>query len=84
MSDNVISLNRNAKPTDKPLVEEDVLADDFGDVKTLWNSRIWLQSALEGKGAKVFGYGMGDGQVDLDIKLEGQMFNVSIRPILVE
>jgi len=57
-------------------------ADDFGDPETLLNSRNWLQQALEAKGA-VFdgGAGIGCGQADIDIKLEGMRYNVSIRPL---
>lgn len=59
-----------------------VLAEDFGDPHCHWNARKWLQAALEAKGAKVTGAGMGGGQADLDIVLDGAQFNVSIRPIL--
>lgn len=59
----------------------DKLSDDFGDPLTLLNSREWLQKALEAKGAKVTGAGVGCGQADLDIMLEGCKFNVSIRPL---
>lgn len=57
------------------------LADGFGDAVALFNSRGWLQSALEAKGAKVVGGGCGLGQADLDIELEGFKFNVSICPL---
>lgn len=58
-----------------------VLDEKFGDPETLFNSRQWLRSALESKGAKILGGGVGCGQADLDIELEGQKFNVSIRPL---
>ena len=58
-----------------------ILSKDFGDPETLLNSRTWLKSALEAKGAKVSGSGIGCGQADIDIVLEGCKFNVSIRPI---
>lgn len=58
-----------------------VLADDFGDPGTLFNSRGWLQKALEDMGAKIIGGGCGAGSADLCIVLEGCEFNVSIRPI---
>ena len=58
------------------------LAEDFGDPETLLNSRDWLQSALEAKGAKITGAGIGCGQADLSIGLDGCKFNVSIRPIV--
>lgn len=57
------------------------LADDFGDPETLLNSRDWLRKALEAKGAKISGGGIGCGQADLEIVLEGFRFNVSIRPL---
>lgn len=57
-----------------------VLSNDFGDAESLWNSRRWLEAALTAKGAKVTGAGMGMGQADIDILLEGYKFNVSIKP----
>lgn len=56
------------------------LAEDFGDPETLFNSRDWLRIALEAKGAKITGGGIGGGQADLDFALEGCRYNVSIRP----
>jgi len=63
-----------------PGPNEMTLAEGFGDPETLFNSRAWLQTALESKGAKITGGGVGCGQADLDIVLEGSKFNVSIRP----
>jgi hypothetical protein len=56
------------------------LPDSFGDIETLYNSRIWLQAALEAAGADINGGGIGCGQSDLDISLDGFNFNVSIKP----
>jgi hypothetical protein len=56
------------------------LADDFGDPHTLFNSRDWLQKALEAKGAKIIGGGLGGGCADLDFVLDGCKFNVTICP----
>jgi hypothetical protein len=58
------------------------LHSDFGDPVTLLNSRDWLKNACEAKGAKMIGGGIGLGQADIDIDLEGYRFNVSIRPIV--
>ena len=60
------------------------LAEDFGDPETLFNSRDWLQAALEAKGAKVTGGGIGMGGCDLDITLEDCKFNVSMKPCHAE
>lgn len=57
-------------------------AVSFGDPETLLNSREWLQAALEAKGATITGGGIGCGQADLGIELEGCPFTVSIRPIV--
>jgi hypothetical protein len=57
------------------------LAEGFGDPATLLNSRDWLTKALEAKGAKKVGGGIGCGQADIDIELEGCRFNVSIKPL---
>lgn len=58
------------------------LADDFGDVPTLFASRQWLQQAIEAKGAKITGGGMGGGQCDLWFMLDGCEFMVSLKPVL--
>ena len=58
------------------------LAEGFGDPLTLLNSRDWLQGAIESKGGKVTGGGVGGGQADLDFTLEGCKFNVSLKPII--
>jgi hypothetical protein len=50
------------------------------DVEAFFNLREWLQKAVEAKGAKMVGGGIGMGQADIDIELEGCRFNISIRP----
>lgn len=57
------------------------LADGFGDLHTMLNSRDWLQKAVEAKGAKVVGAGCGCGGADIDIVLEGCKFNLTIKPL---
>lgn len=63
-------------------IPEAVLHEDFGDPETMLNSRDWLQSALESKGATWLGGGVGMGDADIDIELEGVKYNIRIRPIL--
>lgn len=53
----------------------------MGDVEAHFNARAWLEKALTDKGAKVTGKGVGCGQADVDIVLDGCKFNVSIRPL---
>ena len=66
------------------------MPDDFGmsldemDVGAFYNMRDWLQKAVEAKGAKMIGGGVGLGQADIDILLDGCRFNVSIRPLKAE
>ncbi len=62
-------------------IEIPMLSEDFGDPETLLNSRDWLQSSLEAKGATFEGGGIGQGRADIDIELEGCRYNVSIRPL---
>lgn len=60
---------------------------DFGkyldemDTEAFFNLREWLSKAVEAKGAEVTGAGIGGGQADIDIKLEGFQYNISIKPI---
>jgi hypothetical protein len=51
------------------------------DTTAFLNMRAWLQAAVEAKGAKMDGGGVGFGQADIDIELEGCRFNVSIKPL---
>ncbi|KKM69760.1 hypothetical protein LCGC14_1447560 [marine sediment metagenome] len=59
---------------------------DFGktldemDVEAFFNMRGWLKKAVETAGATVEGAGVGMGQADIDITLEGHRYNISIRP----
>ena len=59
-----------------------LLSEDFGDATSLFNIRKWLQSAVESKGAKITGAGMGCGGADLDIILEGFNYTLTIKPII--
>jgi hypothetical protein len=54
---------------------------DEMDTTAFFNMRDWLQKAVEGKGAKMVGGGIGLGQADIDIELEGCRYNISIRPL---
>lgn len=51
------------------------------DVAAFFNMRDWLQNAVEAKGARMIGGGLGLGQADIDIELEGMPYNISIRPL---
>lgn len=51
------------------------------DVEAFFNMRDWLQKACEAKGAKMTGGGIGMGQADIDIELEGCHYNISIKPL---
>lgn len=55
---------------------------DEMDLAAFLNMRDWLTSAVEAKGAKSVGGGVGLGQADIDIELEGCRYNISIRPLL--
>lgn len=55
------------------------------DVESLFNIRGWVQSALEAKGAKCVGAGIGVGGTigvaDVQIELEGCQYNIGITPL---
>ena len=70
----------NTPPDGPPVRLQDIqLHPDFGDPDQLFNMRKWLQDAIEAKGAKQTGAGMGMGSADIDFTLEGHKFNVVIR-----
>jgi hypothetical protein len=51
------------------------------DVEAFLNMRDWLQAAIEAKGAKVDGAGIGCGQADVSFVLDGHRYSVSIQPL---
>lgn len=53
----------------------------ISDPEAYFNMRGWLQRACEAAGARIDGAGIGGGQADIDIVLEGHRYNVSIRPL---
>jgi len=56
----------------------------MSDFNTLINLRAWLQDAVESKGAKLTGGGIGMGSADLDIELEGHSYRLTIKPIITK
>jgi hypothetical protein len=54
---------------------------DEMDVASFLNMRDWLTNAAEAMGAKTVGGGVGLGQADIDIELDGFRYNISIRPL---
>lgn len=58
------------------------LHPDFGDPEVMLNAREWLQKACEAKGARFTGGGIGMGESDIDIELEGCHFNIRMKPIM--
>lgn len=54
---------------------------DQMDVEAFFNMRDWLTTAVEAKGAVRKGGGIGCGQADIDIELDGCRYNISIRPL---
>jgi hypothetical protein len=55
--------------------------DEEMHVETFLNMRDWLKRAVERQGARMTGGGIGCGQADIDIELEGHHYNISIRPL---
>jgi hypothetical protein len=51
------------------------------DVEAFFNMRDWLTTAVEAKGAKRVGGGIGMGQADIDVDLDGCRYNISIQPL---
>jgi len=51
------------------------------DVEAFFNMRDWLSNALLKAGGKQVGAGIGMGQADVDIVLDGMEYCVSIRPL---
>ncbi len=54
------------------------------DLDSLFNLREWVREAVEAKGAKVTGAGIGVGgpvgMADIDVEIQGHRFNLEIRP----
>ena len=50
------------------------------DTEAFFNMRNWFKMACEAAGGRFVGGGVGMGQADLDIKIDGNTYNISIRP----
>jgi len=54
------------------------------DLDSLFNVREWFRDAVEAKGAKVTGAGIGVkgslGMADIDVEIDGYTFNLEITP----
>lgn len=54
------------------------------DLESLFNARQWFMDAVEAKGAKVTGAGIGTkgtlGMADIDVEIDGYTFNLEITP----
>lgn len=70
-----------------PEMAADVPSPEFSklDLDALFNMREWVSAALEAKGAKIVGAGIGCGGAmgvaDIQIELEGHQCNIEIRPL---
>ncbi len=76
-------MNDNDTPTiesPQEIVIPDQLHPDFGDIESMFNMRKWLEGCVTAKGAKVVGGGMGMGAADIEIELEGFVYDINIRP----
>ena len=55
------------------------------DLDSLFNMREWVRAALETKGAKCVGAGIGCGGTmgiaDVQVELDGHQYNIEIRPL---
>ncbi len=47
----------------------------------LFSIRNWLRIAIEAQGADITGAGIGVGEADISFDLDGQRYNVSVRPL---
>ena len=74
---NIIQLQPKAEPA-KSSAPPGTLSEM--DIEAFLNLRDWLTSAVEARGATVTGGGVGCGQANIDIKLDGYRFDISIRP----
>lgn len=70
-----------------PLPGQDIPSPEFAqlDLESLFNMREWVRDALEAKGAKCIGAGIGCGGAlglaDVQIELDGNQYNIEIRPL---
>ena len=53
----------------------------FADMGAAFNMRKWLKGACEAAGGKMIGGGFGGGVADIDIQLDGCVFNITIRAL---
>jgi hypothetical protein len=73
--------------TCEPATAIDMPSTEFAklDLDALFNMREWVRGALEAKGAKIVGAGIGVGGTmgiaDVQIELDGCQCNIEIRPL---
>ena len=53
----------------------------FDDLHAAYNMREWFQGALKAAGAEVSGAGMGMGEADVSIRLDGYEYWCTIKPV---
>jgi hypothetical protein len=74
-------------PVVDPASCQDAPSPEFSklDIEALFNLRQWVSEALQAKGAKIVGAGIGCGGTmgiaDVQIELDGHQCNIEIRPI---
>jgi hypothetical protein len=77
--------NDNTPPTPQAemLDSENPLGfDSAAEIEPAFNMRQWVEQALVAKGAKQTGAGIGFGEADIDIELEGCRYNIRIKAIM--
>jgi hypothetical protein len=73
---------------DKPIpvnlpdgVDESSMDEFRRENSSIFETRRWVQDALENHGARVTGAGCGMGEADIDIEIGSERFNIVIKPI---
>ena len=57
---------------------------DEMDLEAFFNLRGWLENALKENGAHILGAGIGLGQADVCIELEGAKYSISATPLPIQ
>ena len=79
-NDNPNTVRNDLNPSQIQWQDENGLTLGFKDIDAAFNMRDWLQKAVEAKGARKIGGGLGFGGAALEIVLEGHRFILTIKP----
>lgn len=73
--------DNDTPPQVQPDADKPLGFDSADEIEPAFNMRQWVSKALQDKGAKQIGAGIGFGEADIDIELDGHHYNIRIKAL---